>query len=588
MIQEQSISTLSRKELNNILKNNSQYESFLSNKKTIFIINQLVNDIKAQSDYNPSLLYYYLYFVHYIIDRNNRIKSNLLDKVPINAIRIQNLLDVRYYKEVLSFLTNHKFINRDYYIPKHNKEGLRGRFYHYSLNPKYIQYKVERKVVENEFIKSLNGKQFHIFYKNAYSKLQNHDKIDFIINCLNDLQIHDDHAIDFINKSDLDKFEYESRYLNINKFNTSSSFVIDNTGGRLHSKITTLSADLRDRFLFLKSDPSAKLVQLDIGNSQPLFFALLLLEKYKPSNPIKQYTIYSKDVEYQRLRKLNNSYFTNKTRYKNQYKDELKKYIRWVESGNFYKQFANKSKMTDIEYKNFKVNFFSHVFYNDFKKPYVTKEEKVFMNHFPVIYNIICHIKYNDFKQFPIQLQRKESKFIIKFVSDELFARKIFFVTIHDAVVIKEQYVQEVYGIINKLFIDSGITAKIKIDTLFKSNLDISDLELSKKEFEGFEIGELVDYDIMNIYVNTRLEKENKSIKDVKLKKQRSFFKLMKKNNIDLYHSSDSIFYKMNTKTHPVFVNYLKTIRYDNIIIKCKNQKELITTLKYLKYEWDN
>lgn len=585
-----------RVSLNHIWETNKSFSNFKSKSKKLFVIKELTEYIKTCEDYVAEDEFLYLYTIHYVIDRLYSKKTSLFDQVPIPAYVLQKYLDVRHYKRIIEFLLSNYILYRDYYVKGDKLNGYKGRYYHYSLNPKWAQKKVTRVLYTNKYIQSINKKQFITAYPILLNKMGNHTNIEITTNNLSKLKINEKLALDYINKdTKLDRNEYNSRYNQILSFNENSNFIIDNTGGRLHSKVTTLASDLRTNFLFVEDDPTSKLIQLDISNSQPVFFTIVLNKYFEQLNKTKElpvfYEIYSQNGEYlKRKASTRKKLFNNFSTYIENYKLELDKYTEWVESGIFYKKFVNIDIMTKDEYSDFKIAFFGKVFYSNWKKKYVTKEELLFMKEFPIIFNYICNIKDKDYKQFPIHLQNVESGFILDEVLSELYNNISFFVTVHDAIIIKEQDSNKVYNVMMNLFKKYELNPKIKTEELLYHTIEEYDeklLDLSQKEFNQFNPGNKVDYKELISYLTDRITKVNKKEKRKKIKSKISFLKQLKKEGHNLFFTSDDNTFRFETIENTddsFFINTNNVIHFSNVYHNLKNRSNLLIAMNDIKF----
>ena len=96
--------------------------------------------------------------------------------------------------------------------------------------------------------------------------------------------------------------------------------------GRVHTNLTNLKSTLRP-FLSYQGQP---LVNLDIGNSQPLFFSILLKDRYSQAGTMPA------DVE---------------------------RYVGLVQGGKFYDGLMSEAGIPEAKRSEFKRKFFGHVFF---------------------------------------------------------------------------------------------------------------------------------------------------------------------------------------------------------------------------------
>ncbi len=177
-------------------------------------------------------------------------------------------------------------------------------------------------------------------------------------------------------------------------------FTRDQFGNRAHHNLTNMRSSLKK---FLRVDGIDELIGLDIANSQPFLFNVILRKMYPSEIP--------KDVEH---------------------------YINLTSNGNFYsylKEHLNNNKSI----KQIKKEFFGKVF---FSRNFIygrknTNEYTLLMEqHFPTVYKAIWHCKRRNHKELPKALQQVESHIIIDTVIESVSTKNpnAFCITIHDEI----------------------------------------------------------------------------------------------------------------------------------------------------------
>lgn len=163
--------------------------------------------------------------------------------------------------------------------------------------------------------------------------------------------------------------------------------------GRIHTNFTTLKKEIRNQFLSIDNEP---LEEVDIKNSQPLFFLYLLCKN------------------------LNNSID----------KEELLQFKSDVLDGLIYDKLARFSKVTRYKMKTI---FFKFLFGKSGSKC------KAFTRYYPSITDFINKYKKdNNYEHLSHQLQELEGEFLFKKICAELNMQKIKYFTVHDSVYVKE------------------------------------------------------------------------------------------------------------------------------------------------------
>lgn len=229
-------------------------------------------------------------------------------------------------------------------------------------------------------------------------------------------------------------------------------FEVDPTAGRVHTNLTNLSSDLR-KFIYLRGE---EIKGTDLSNSQPLFLALLLLDRfagidYAPED-VKEYVRLCLDGKFYRaLMEQDGIPFPTEEELKGMPQAKRDKYARYK--------------------KKFKQSVFERIFFGDVPKkeePYF-RSSKAFKERFPTVWGVIIEIK-SDVKSFgkdayaqlAIRLQHKEQDIMILKAAKECLKRNIPILTLHDALYTTEEYIEEVCEVILSQFKSSyGVLPKL-------------------------------------------------------------------------------------------------------------------------------
>lgn len=168
-------------------------------------------------------------------------------------------------------------------------------------------------------------------------------------------------------------------------------------GNRIHTNITSLKRELR-KCLIVDGEP---LVELDIANSQPFFFSMVLKEFYT-------------DLP-----------------------EDVIKYTELTQNGTFY-QYMSEHLSTPLT-PEFKELLFARVFFCDKFFNSVYDESLKFFELFPNVYKTIIDLKSTDKDELNKRLQNMESKMIIDTIVTRIMKDRpdMFVTTIHDGIMIK-------------------------------------------------------------------------------------------------------------------------------------------------------
>jgi hypothetical protein len=220
------------------------------------------------------------------------------------------------------------------------------------------------------------------------------------------------------------KFDFDFRW--IRKFARRDLYhFVDNKGYRFHTNFTNMSSHLR-RYICVNGE---QLYGIDIRNSQPLIFAVVLINEYKRRR--KQY------------RKV----------------ADVKHYVELCAEGKFYEYLMDCAKIPaeDAEARDkFKKTFFKHVFFNQNprgEEPYYI-QAKIFEEQFPNVWAFLLEQKQLNYKSLAISMQRSEAELILDIVCGELTSKypKIPLLTLHDSIFTTSQYVHNVQAVIVREF----------------------------------------------------------------------------------------------------------------------------------------
>ena len=208
---------------------------------------------------------------------------------------------------------------------------------------------------------------------------------------------------------------------------------------RVYTNLSNLSTDLR-QFLYHRKSKSG-LMNLDIANSQPYLFSLLLMDFY-------------------RGREL---------------PTDVKKYIQLTAAGEFYEYLMTKLGIEHDQRKAFKIDFFGKSYYCSSYYSKRTSEGQFFAEEFPNVATIIDHYKeegrkhydHKPFKHLAISMQRREASVILRTIGGQLEKKKIWFSTIHDSVVVLQEHAEEVKILILTSFCKAiGVSPKVSEEVL--------------------------------------------------------------------------------------------------------------------------
>ncbi|MBS2212222.1 hypothetical protein KEM09_12460 [Carboxylicivirga mesophila] len=179
-------------------------------------------------------------------------------------------------------------------------------------------------------------------------------------------------------------------------------FSVDSNSGRIYHNISNIRRELKQ---FIQID-GVNMVGLDIRNSQPLLFGLLLVKKWRKR----------KATSYEIM-------------------PDLKEYLQRCCDGNFYNHLMELNDIPLEQRAEYKVQFFTDVFFS--KNPKMVKGAlKQFEEIYPNVYQEIRKYKEQDYKLLAHDLQKFEADVIINGIIKSLFKqnKEIPIVNVHDAI----------------------------------------------------------------------------------------------------------------------------------------------------------
>jgi hypothetical protein len=202
---------------------------------------------------------------------------------------------------------------------------------------------------------------------------------------------------------------------------------------RIYTNVSNLSSDLRQ---FLTCKKSANyLVNLDIANSQPYLFALLL-----------------------------RSYYQGR-----ELPEDVKHYLELTSTGRFYEFVMDLLQVSGQERKSFKIDFFGKIFYCRSGYSKRTQEGKVFTREFPNVMGVVDHYKEAGHEQLAIAMQRSEANIMLHQIAPVVRQQGIWCATIHDSIVCTAEHAETVRTLMLSAFLKAvGMPPLIKKEELKK------------------------------------------------------------------------------------------------------------------------
>lgn len=341
--------------------------------------------------------------VKYYFCNNLDVKFNLSSAILRNKYG-------EYYNYYIDYLCVNGFMSlvSKYYVGKKTNS--------YKLDTKYVYDVIRWKNLDKFILKKSKNRYETSITEMTQSSILPDIRVK-LIKSIEKIDIDYKGAIDYIKKmkdSDhIDESKYQRNMISIENINDKNIYFNFDDYGRFHTNFTILKKEIRNDFLTINNEMIA---EVDINNSQPLFFAVILKKElpYINGDTRKYFDLVKKGLLYEDI--IQNSCLTKRS--------EAKELIYKVLFGNNLK--ANK-----------KVN-------------------KIFQNLYPSVYEYILEFKEQkkNYKELSHQLQKMESEFIFNTVLREVFETypDIILFTVHDSIIFPRSYEERVKTIFNKHF----------------------------------------------------------------------------------------------------------------------------------------
>lgn len=411
-----SVSTTSFNELGNEPKDSQNY--LYVNPGLVKIIKRKQREFSIRKDFTD----HYLYFcstIHYLLCADKRQKNK--EYASIN------------YKTMVSVISKFKFTEivanlEEWEIIQSNESFRSGRYSKgYKLLPPYNS-EVKRIPVKDKIINN----KINRFKMSSFKELKNMPEPYKYLSMTNTWLEIDKRKASYYNTTTYSVSK--EKVYNSNLYSISAladgdyRFTVDSTANRVHTNLTNIKSDLR-RFISVEKE---SLGQVDIKNSQPLFFYFLIKD--------------SPEIPYH----------------------EKERYLKIVEDGKFYEFFMERLNIPDNKRDSVKKKILPSIFFDKFR-PKTSRYMKILKDEFPFISEFIEGYKKSDYRLLSHLLQKAESQFIIEsvvweFTKQYCTEKMEFIATIHDSIVVKESWLDEAEKIMRQCFQEKGINPQLSVN----------------------------------------------------------------------------------------------------------------------------
>lgn len=373
----------------------SEFEYLTHQKKIVY------KDINLKTSYLISIIHELL--IKYYFSNTVDIKFNLSSLI----------LKKRYganYNFYINYLCDNGFISlvSKYYVGKKTNS--------YKINLKSVYNVYRWKNTDRLLIKKTINK----FETSITEKDQTTIPVDIrikLIQSLDKIDIDYENSINLINtryeNNEIDEHKYNINLMSIENIASKNIYFNFDDYGRFHTNYTILKKEIRNQYLSIKNE---MLSEIDISNSQPLFFAVLLKKEISHIN------------------------------------GDTKRYFDLVKNGLLYEDIIENSTLKD---KNEAKELIYKVLFGDNLNT-GKRKNKIFQELYPSVYEYILEFKEmkKNYKELSHELQKMESNFIFNIVIKEIFEKypDIILFTVHDSIICQKSHYDNVKAIFDKHF----------------------------------------------------------------------------------------------------------------------------------------
>lgn len=460
--------------------------------------------IKAKSDIElllkhkkpsfPCNVDYLLYIVGKLIQIpqfNSRLQN--LNKIPLYSVILRYELG-KNYKKYLDYLIDNKIIETDNHYVVSSPEN-EGKCKCYGLKKKYKT----SNLVDHTIVKPSLLKQILKWKEKSFKEFGKDELLVKLYGMMDGFTVDIDSTTkkldSMVKNNEINQRQYDIEINKCKKINNKtetslSLFITKDSYDRIHTNFTNISKVIRENYLYHNGN---KVKGVDIVSSQAALLCSLFTEyrdslKYVNENPFevkdlpKNVDIRDKYVNksnnytgphmYRDINRTVNYFDLDSTDMINKTSNEISKYIQAMSTEGIYEFFQYKYyEMFGInkDRKDVKHKWISYIFGNSYStKPAREESYMIYMIwevEFPMLNRILNHFKSSDYKTLAHTLQRNEANLIFNKVCPVIDSELgIDYCTVHDSIIVEEQYCEEVSEIFDRVLEENNIITYTKID----------------------------------------------------------------------------------------------------------------------------
>jgi len=354
--------------------------------------------INLKSSYLIDIIHTLLIKYYFNIDNKFNLSSSLLKK--------------RYgehYNYYIEYLCENGFMSliSKYYVGKKTNT--------YKLDTKYV-YDIIRWKNYDKFLLKKNIDRYETSITEIRQSSIQPDIRKKLVESLDKIEIDYEGAINYIenlkNRKLIDDLKYQKNLMSIENIHKKYIYFNFDDYGRFHTNFTILKKEIRNEFLTINDEIIS---EVDIKNSQPLFFAVILKKEQSHIN------------------------------------GDTKKYFDLVKNGLLYDDIIANFGLERNEAKElvYKVLFGDNLKSNK-------RHNKIFKKLYPSVYEYILEFKESrkNYRELSHELQKMESDFMFNQVIKEIYDTypDIILFTVHDSIVFPKSCQEKIEVIFNKHF----------------------------------------------------------------------------------------------------------------------------------------
>lgn len=387
-----------------MVKANDTYSLQFISKDFQYLIGQNkieYNGVNLKTSYLINIIHELL--IKYYFSNNIETKFNLSSTILRKKYG-------EYYNYYISYLCDNGFISlvSNYYVGKKTKS--------YKIVSKYAYDVLRYKNTDKFILKKQKHRNETSITETNRSSIQPNIR-EKLVDSLNKINIDFNGAMNYLNNLNnnnlIEISKYQKNLISIENIRDQNIYFNFDDYGRFHTNFTILKKEIRNGFITINNEIIS---EVDIKNSQPLFFGVILKKQLPHIN------------------------------------GDTKKYFELVKKGLIYDDIIANSPIKNR--RDAKELIYKVLFGDNLKSS--KKSNKIFRDLYPSVYEYILEFKEHrkNYKELSHELQKMESDFLFNKVIKEIYETypEIILFTVHDSIIFPKSYESKIQTIFNKHF----------------------------------------------------------------------------------------------------------------------------------------